>query len=172
MAQSVQIKRINPWHDRLADWLIANPGRPRSEAAKLFNVTESWLSVVINSDAFQDFFRERSREVSDGVALGVREQLAGVASQALDELGRRLTTPQSLQTAEVLQIADVVLKHQTAALAAERPQVVVGVSLTRDDLAKARSAMRQRELAGPAQEGAPALEAEVIDITPTGESSS
>lgn len=161
MSQSVQLKRVNTWHERLADRLIAFPAESRAETAKAFNVTPSWLSSVIHSDLFQDYWKQRSTEASNVVLTNVRDQLAGVTAQALADLGRRLETPQALQTGEVLDIADRLLKHQLPAQSAPTVQVNV---VTKSDLASAREAMREARGGGRRLEEAD--EAQVIDITP------
>ena len=50
-----RIKKLSNWHEALSDWLIANPGRPLREAAFHFEVTQGWLSSVMNSDLFKAY---------------------------------------------------------------------------------------------------------------------
>lgn len=93
----VQIKSVGWWHERFADWLIANPHMKLKDAAREFDCTVPWLSVVKNSDAFKEVFAARSREVSDGVVngsvahiAGVREKTETMTEIALDALNDKL----------------------------------------------------------------------------------
>lgn len=145
MAASAQIKKVNQWHEQLCTWLLANPAAKQSEAAKLFNVTQSWLSTVINSDAFQDYYRERSAALAEGVTTGLIDKMKGAADQAVTEIQRRLESPLAMSTGELLEITDVMTKRVVgqASGAAQQPlqQILI---VSKDDLAAARAAMRGR----------------------------
>lgn len=157
---SVQLKRgVNRWHEQLADWLIANPGRTQNEAARHFDVTAAWLSSVVNSDAFQDHYKRKAANHSEALLLGIREQTAGVAAQGLAELGRRMENPRAMPVAEVLAITDTMLKHAKPADAGSRPSTLLVVS--KEDLELARQEMRARAVvsATPSEK--------LIDITPS-----
>ena len=93
----VQVKNVSWWHERFADWLIANPSLKLRDAAREFNVSVPWLSVVKNSNAFQEVFAQRSGEVSQQIISGTVASLAGVREKtetmtelALDALNERL----------------------------------------------------------------------------------
>ena len=93
----VQIKSVGWWHERFADWLIANPHLKLKDAAREFDCTVPWLSVVKNSDAFKEVFAQRSRSVTDGVVNGTVSHIAGVREKtetmteiALDALNEKL----------------------------------------------------------------------------------
>ncbi len=93
----VQIKKVSWWHERLADWLIANPHKKLKHAATEFECSVPWLSIVKNSDAFKEVFQQRSAAVSDGVVNGTVASIAGVREKtetmtelALDALNERL----------------------------------------------------------------------------------
>ncbi len=93
----VQVKNVGWWHERFADWLIANPHRKLKDAAREFNVSVPWLSVVKNSGAFKEIFMEKSAAVSQGICdqsvaslAGVREKTETMTELALDALNERL----------------------------------------------------------------------------------
>lgn len=178
MAQSAQIKKVNSWHERLCDWLIANPSSPHKEAAKEFGVTPAWISTVIHSDAFQDYYKERSAAVSDAVLHHVKDKMLGAADLATSEIQRRLETPQAIPMQDLLSITDVMTKR--AMPAAPAPQAVQQnvFMLSKDDLAAARAAMRNR-VEGQASGALPAppaaiatsdkeLELEAVEIVTDG----
>ena len=95
----VQVKSVGWWHERFADWLIANPHMKLKDAAREFNVSVPWLSVVKNSGAFKEIFSARSAEhtgqvISGSVATlaGVREKTETMTELALDALNERLAS--------------------------------------------------------------------------------
>lgn len=93
----VQVKHVGWWHERFADWLVANPHLKLKDAAREFNVSVPWLSVVKNSGAFKEIFMQKSSAVSEGVCdktvaslAGVREKTETMTELALDALNDRL----------------------------------------------------------------------------------
>lgn len=174
MAQSAQIKKVNHWHERLCDWLIANPGAPQNEAAKYFQKTPAWISTVINSDAFQDYYRERSLATSNAVVVDLKAKMLGATDMAVSEIQRRLSTPQAMTTDELLAVTDTMSKRAMPAQASQGgPAVQQILIVSKDDLAAARAAMRQRfESRGS---GAPAiaqggvLEGEAVEVVSAGD---
>ena len=141
MAQSAQIAKVNHWHQRLADWLITNPASKLSEAAKHFGKTQAWISTVIHSDAFQDYYQKLSADHSTSIL----SKAAGVAGQALDALGERLEKEAGiLPINTLLEISDVMLKRAAPPALATQPgnlSVHLGV-VTKDELAELRVQMR------------------------------
>jgi len=112
MAQSAQIQKLNPWHVRFADWLICNPDKKLSDAAQHFKRSVPWLSTVLNSDAFQDYFQELSRSHSEAVVLSVREKTLGLADQTISKLQERIELEgDSLPVAALVTVADMALKR-------------------------------------------------------------
>lgn len=103
-----QIKRINHTHEAIINWLIANPDRYLQDAAAFFNVTQAWLSVVVNSDAFQEKLRQRQDAVFGLVALGMRDKIAGAAHIGVEKVARHLETSEDKDY--VLNATDKLLK--------------------------------------------------------------
>jgi hypothetical protein len=81
------VQRLSHTHEDIARWMLANPTRPLKECATYFGYTQSWLSCIIHSDAFQ----ARLRKLQDGAdavtLLDVPARLRGVAAATLDGLG-------------------------------------------------------------------------------------
>lgn len=146
MSRSVQIKKVNWWHERFSDWLIANPSKTLGEAAKEFGVTLPWLSSVKNSDAFVDFHAERSLAHSKAVSLTIAEKTRAVAEMALDAVGERLEKEATtLPFDTLLETADTMLKragYGEAPRSGSPVQVNVGL-VTRGELDALRSRMRE-----------------------------
>ncbi len=47
MARSKQLKRLEPWHHYLIDWMLANPERSGREAAAQFKLKSDIATVVV-----------------------------------------------------------------------------------------------------------------------------
>jgi len=164
MAQSAQVLKVNHWHRRLADWLIVNAGKKKlKEAAEEFNVSQSWLSSVIHSDAFQDYFQRLSNSHSEALLVGVREKAIATADSAVSEIQRRLeVSAETIPLNQLLDISDVLLKRTGHGEPKGQPtQVNVAVGLvSKEELQEARLRMRERQ----APRGT--LELDAKDITP------
>jgi hypothetical protein len=89
MAQ-VQLQKLSPKHEAIMNWILENPEKPRRECAAFFGVTETWLSIIINSHCFQARLHERQEVIFSVVASDIPTKLRGVASLALDRVGEAL----------------------------------------------------------------------------------
>jgi hypothetical protein len=165
MAQSAQIAKVNPWHQRLADWYIANPTATLAETAAEFKKTVSWICIVKNSDAFQDYFQTLSRAVSEGVVVSVRERTSALADQAIGALQEQLDlanlTGERLPPATLVDIADMALKrtgHGEVKPGTTITNNVIGL-VSKDELARHRTLMRSagRDVALGAEDAPQAL---------------
>jgi len=148
MAQSAQIRKVNPWHARLADWLIINGTTKgwNARAAEHFNVTQSWISTIVHSDAFQDYFQELNGQYSQALLSSVREKALGAADQAISEIQNRLDKEgKTLPYETLLETADVLMKrtgHGDGSVGpAQQIQVNVGL-VTREELEHHRARLR------------------------------
>lgn len=104
----VQIGKVSHKHEAILNWMLLNPEQPLYRCAQEFGVTQAWLSVVINSDLFQQRLAERQDGVFEGTVLTLRQKLAGVAECAVERLGEKVS--QSNDPAFLLQAADKTLK--------------------------------------------------------------
>lgn len=72
----VQIQSISHRHEAIADWLLAHPNVKSLELlANHMNVSRPWLSVIMNSDVFKEYFekRRKSWEVGMHERIGVHQ---------------------------------------------------------------------------------------------------
>lgn len=89
------IAKVSYNHDAMINMLIARQGRiSQGELAKYFGVTESWLSQIMSSDAFQARFAERTKElvdpaIRDEAQAGFREVLRISQELLLERLNSR-----------------------------------------------------------------------------------
>ena len=174
MAQSAQVRKLNPWHIRLADWLIANgtgPGWNRRASAE-FQVTQGWLSTVYHSDAFQEYFASRNHEISSAVALSVREKMLGTASLAMDILADRVEAEgNTMPLGALLDTVDVLAKrtgHGEAKAGQQGPPTTVQVNVvTREQLSEARALMRRGASTALTADNPPLIEESIGDAEPS-----
>ncbi len=87
-------KRLRWNHDLVIDTMLADPGLTQTDIARQFNVSNTWVSILVNSDAFKERLRERKAELMDPVLrASLEEKLNGIANTALDRLAKRLDNP-------------------------------------------------------------------------------
>jgi hypothetical protein len=88
------IKRVKWDAAMVIDYMLLNPEQTQRQIAKYFDYTEGWLSRMINSDAFQDRFAARKKEMlGPDVILAMRgteERLTALANDSLDKLQEKL----------------------------------------------------------------------------------
>ncbi len=78
-------------HDMLIDWLIANPERTQGDCAAAFNLTQAWLSTLLNSDMFKAKITERLAELGEGVREIIKLKMTHAADIAMDKTIEKLT---------------------------------------------------------------------------------
>ena len=80
-----QIQRVNHRHEAIIDFLLASPGEKNLQVlCDALNVSRSWLSIVMRSDAFRAEYERRRSEYNQELAETVQAKMYAVASKALD----------------------------------------------------------------------------------------
>jgi len=80
-------QKLKPNHMAIMSYMIAYPGETQRDIAAKFGVSESWLSVVINCDIFQEELNAQMNGKLFGPATAsLREKIDAAASLALDRL--------------------------------------------------------------------------------------
>lgn len=74
------------WYDAIADWMIRNPGGKLSECAKELNKSYTTISMIINTDLFQDYLAKRKTEFQRDHDHAIRSRLTAVAEATLDHM--------------------------------------------------------------------------------------
>ena len=88
------IRKIRYTHDAVIDEIIATPEISQGELALKFGFTQSWMSIVINSDAFQERLAERKAQLVDPrLIASIEDRLGAVAQRSLDKLIEKLDGP-------------------------------------------------------------------------------
>ncbi len=86
---------LNYSHQAMVDLIVANPAITQNEIARHFGYSVSWISQIINSDAFQARLAERATELRDPIILAsMEEQFKGVLSRCLELTREKLAKPE------------------------------------------------------------------------------
>ena len=97
---SAAIGRMSYTHDAMCDLIIANPAISKTDLAKAFGYTPTWISRVINSDAFQLRLAVRKADISDpSLILTIEEKMKVLVSESLDVLIEKLATTKNTEVA-------------------------------------------------------------------------
>ena len=86
----VQVLSLSNKHRAILEHMVANPAQKLGEIAATFDVSPSWLSVLIHSDAFQEELAKKRGEVFHPAMVSLQERLTGMAHLVLDKLGEEI----------------------------------------------------------------------------------
>lgn len=107
-AKKPEIAKVRYTHDAIIDEILVRPDVSQGELAKRFGFTQTWMSIIINSDAFQERLRERKGELIDpAIVASIEDRLNTLAKVSLDALLERVERNKSLplKTMELVSIA-------------------------------------------------------------------
>jgi hypothetical protein len=108
-----EIARVRYPHDGIIDEIIAFPAISQGELAQRFGYSQSWMSIIINSDSFQERLAERKGELVDPkIRATVSERVDALARRSLDKLLERLDTNQPFSNTELLAAAKLGVTDQ------------------------------------------------------------
>lgn len=78
-------------HADCIDRLLMCPGIAQKELAQLYGVTDTWMSIVMNSDAFKAGLAARKAELIDPVLVAtLNEKYAAAANRAIEVVIEKL----------------------------------------------------------------------------------
>lgn len=101
-----EIRKISYTHDAMIDMIIACPDISQGELAQTFGYSQTWISIVIGSDAFQTRLKERKGQLTDPkIQATINDRLDGLAKRSLDKLIERLDTNSSITNADLIKMA-------------------------------------------------------------------
>ena len=107
----VQIQAVRWWHEQIVDYMLMCPNWTQGDLARRFHKTESWLSTVINSDAFREYKALRFAEHQSAVTKDVLAQAEDLASLGLDVMTERIRRERdAISSRTVLESAELALK--------------------------------------------------------------
>jgi hypothetical protein len=101
-----EIAKTRYTHEAIIDAIISNPGVSQNDLAREFGFTASWMSIIINSDAFQERLVERKAELSDPtIRASVEDRLDALAKRSLDKLLDRIDNNHPISTGDLVRMA-------------------------------------------------------------------
>jgi hypothetical protein len=102
-----EIAKVRYTHDAIIDEILMNPSISQNDLAKHFGFSATWVSIVINSDAFQERLAERKGLLVDPkLTATINERLDSLAKRSLEKLIDRLDNPAAqIKTLELVAIA-------------------------------------------------------------------
>lgn len=146
---AIQIKKVSWWHQSIVDWELAHPNLMMKDCALHFQVTESWLSTVRNSDAFKEYQVARRAQHDGNISKGIVHKTQELASLTLDVLNERVAAErEKLGLTTVKDTCEMALKSlgfgqkAGAGPAQQNNTVIMMGAASREDLIRARAAMR------------------------------
>jgi len=94
-------------HEDCVDFIIANPGVSQGELAIRYGYSQSWMSLVVNSDAFKARLAARRRELVDPtLEITLNERFVALTTRSLEVLQEKLSRdPSSVPDQLALQAA-------------------------------------------------------------------
>ena len=90
MAKSVQIIKLNELHDALIEFMIVNPNAGLRITSEHFGLSQSWLSIIKNSDAFKALYDSKRDDHFSRLSTTLVEKIQGLAEVGIDELTKRI----------------------------------------------------------------------------------
>lgn len=147
MAESVQILSISHRHAAIADLMLAEPTLRKGEVAKRMGVSQSWLSIVINSDTFKEYWASRRGSFEQEMREKLLRQQLSVASKVYDKMDGMLDN-EDLKPQEVLATGDHILKalgYEPRGKTRVTETKTIEHSVDADVLADARARMTRRQ---------------------------
>lgn len=92
--QRATIAKLRYTHEDCIDRILANPGISQNDLAAFYGYSAPWMSVVINSDAFQSLLAERRAELVDPVLRAtLNERFRALTVRALEVTMEKLSLP-------------------------------------------------------------------------------
>lgn len=81
-----QIRKLSHKHQAILMFMLEHPEMKLGLVAKHFEVSQPWLSVVVNSDAFQAQLAYHQEEMFSDIRTDLRAKFRGMANMAADNL--------------------------------------------------------------------------------------
>ena len=73
------------YYEHILNVLVYSPATTQKELAKEVGVTPAWLSMVINSNVFQERWVERQEEVKNALAYGIVGKMVQAADLSMEQ---------------------------------------------------------------------------------------
>lgn len=94
---AVQLANVRYPHEAIIDEILIDPSVSQAELAARFKYSQTWMSIIMNSDAFKQRLAERKVELIDPkITASIEDRLNAVAKRSLDRIMERLDSSASL----------------------------------------------------------------------------
>ena len=104
--KKAELAKVRYTHDAVIDEIIANPSISQGALAKAFGFTDTWMSIIVNSDAFKERLAERKAFLVDPRLIAtIEDRLDTLARGSLDKLLEKLDSGAGLRTSDLVQMA-------------------------------------------------------------------
>jgi hypothetical protein len=101
-----KITRVRYTHDAVIDEILINPAVAQKDLAVMFGLTQTTMSIIVNSDAFKNRLAERKAELIDpAITASIQERLDAVARRSLDRIMERLDSPGAIKDTDLVSMA-------------------------------------------------------------------
>jgi len=101
-----EITKVRYTHDAIIDMIIANPAVSQGDLSREFGFTESWMSIIINSDSFQERLANRKGELVDPkIKASIEARLDAIARRALDRLLDKIDNNHPVSNSDLIRMA-------------------------------------------------------------------
>jgi len=122
-ARKPSVAKVRYTHDAVIDEIIAEPSVSQGELSRRFGFTETWMSIIINSDAFQERLAERKAILVDPRLIAtIEDRLGSLARGSLDKLLERLDSGATIRTSDLVSMAKLAVGDKNSRPAAPMQQ--------------------------------------------------
>ena len=145
---AIQRKPTRWWHEALVDDMLMYPKCLMADRAKRLKYSESYLSLIMNSDMFKALYTRRRAEYSAALDAGIQHKLGMAANKALDIMMETLDTKRnSIPFPALADFADTTLERLGYGTKSAAVQVNINTPplITQEQLAEARATLRAVE---------------------------
>ena len=88
--------KMNYTHEAMVDLILQEPTVTTKELAAVFDLSEGWVSRVINSDSFQARIAERKAQLIDPhIKRALDDRVSSVAIKAITTIDEKLSTEEA-----------------------------------------------------------------------------
>jgi hypothetical protein len=169
-------RKMRWWYEHLADYLIAHPDHTQNDAAAHFGRSPSTISVIINSDAFQAYLRQRRTAYVEALDSSVRTKMLKVADRGFDLIldkfdKKRDSIPLESLTKTIEVVTKAAGMHSDSRggvqvnVNAPGQQTLIPVSVSLADLQEAQQALRNAQRLPSLPEAPEPIEGEFTEVT-------
>lgn len=86
----VQVKELNQVHEAIMAEILARPQATLAELAAKFGYTQSWISVIVRSDAFRARIKAENAEVMSVLTGDIKDKLITLVDVGVEKLSKHM----------------------------------------------------------------------------------